>query len=144
MPRQRFPNVIPPLTNWGGIRTKLRQRQESAMIKANREAIAWDMLAIMGTSIRDIMTWDEDGNVKVKASNKIDDHAIRAIKSVRVRRDKDGGQTLEVELFDKVAVLRLLAKAAGLLDQAQEGDRPSVIGITVQPPDISDIEPESK
>jgi hypothetical protein len=140
-PKRRFPNVVPSLENWGGIRTRLKHRQESALIKANREQIAWDMLAVMGTSIRDVMTWDEDGQVKIKASRDISDTAIRAIKSVKVRRDKDGNETLEVELFDKVAVMRILAKAAGLLEQRDDADRPSVIGITVQPPDVTDIEP---
>jgi hypothetical protein len=34
-------------------------------------------------------------------------------------------------------VLRILAKASGLLDSPEESDKPSVIGITVQAPDGS-------
>jgi hypothetical protein len=88
------------------------------------------------TKITDIMEWDEDGQVKVKASKDIPDHALQAIKSLKV--NKDGN--LEIELYDKVGVLRLLAKASGLLDNPEESDKPSVIGINIKPPDVMDVE----
>ena len=81
------------------------------------------------------MTWDEAGNVTVKAAHQIPEHALTAIKNIKVRTDKDGNSTLEVELYDKVGVLRILAKASGLLDTPDESDKPSVIGITVQAPE---------
>jgi hypothetical protein len=85
------------------------------------------------------MDWDENGNVKVKTASQIPEHALQAIKNIRVRSDRDGNQTLEVELYDKIGVLRLLAKASGLLDNPDDGsDKPSVIGINVQAPE--DIE----
>jgi hypothetical protein len=97
------------------------------------------------TKITDVLTWDEDGNVKVKAASAIPDHALQAIKNIKVTRGKDGQQTLEVELYDKVGVLRLLAKASGLLDNPDDGsEKPSVIGINVQAPDITDIEEQDK
>jgi hypothetical protein len=93
------------------------------------------------TKITDILTWDENGNVKVKAASQIPDHALQSIKNIRVRREKDGTQTLDVELYDKVGVLRLLAKASGLLDNPDDGDdKPSVIGINVQAPEPVDVE----
>lgn len=88
------------------------------------------------TKITDIMEWDEDGQVKVKASKDIPEHALQAIKSIKV--NKDGN--LELELYDKVGVLRLLAKASGLLDNPEESDKPSVIGINIKPPDVMDVE----
>jgi hypothetical protein len=43
--------------------------------------------------------------------------------------------TLDIELYDKVGVLRLLAKAAGLLDNPDDGsEKPSVIDINVVAP----------
>jgi len=39
-----------------------------------------------------------------------------------------------------VAVLRILAKASGLLDNPDNEDKPSVIGINVRAPDIVDVE----
>jgi hypothetical protein len=92
------------------------------------------------TKITDILTWDEDGNVKVKAASAIPDHALQAIKNIKVTKGKDGAQTLDIELYDKIGVLRLLAKASGLLDNPDDGDKPSVIGINVQAPDIQDAE----
>jgi hypothetical protein len=88
------------------------------------------------TKITDIMEWDDEGKVKVKASKDIPDHALQAIKSIKV--NKDGN--LELELYDKVGVLRLLAKASGLLDNPDESDKPSVIGINIRPPDVQDVE----
>ena len=68
---------------------------------------------------------------------------FKAIKKIKVTPTKLGPQ-LEVELHDKVAVLRVLAKAAGLLEQQEDMDRPSVVGIVMQGPEqakpIIDIE----
>jgi hypothetical protein len=88
------------------------------------------------TKITDIMEWDDEGKVKVKASKDIPEHALQAIKSIKV--NKDGN--LELELYDKVGVLRLLAKASGLLDNPDESDKPSVIGINIKPPDVQDVD----
>jgi hypothetical protein len=93
------------------------------------------------TKITDIFEWDESGNVKVKPSNKIPEHALQSIKKISQRIDKDGNATIELELYDKVQVLRILAKASGLLDNPEDqSDKPSVIGINVKAPDIQDIE----
>ena len=96
------------------------------------------------TKITDVLTWDESGEVKVKAAHQIPEHALHAIKNIRVRKDKDGNSTLEVELYDKIGVLRLLAKASGLLDTPEDdNDKPSVIGINVQAPETVEIKGES-
>ena len=98
------------------------------------------------TNLTDIMSWDEDGNIKVKASKDIPEHALQAIKSIKstTRYDKEGNPTatLDIELFDKIGVLRLLAKASGLLDQQQESDKPSVIGVNIVAPEPIDVEVE--
>jgi hypothetical protein len=130
--------VIPPLTNWGGVRTVQRRLERSTTLAANKEAVAYGLLAMANTRITDIMSWDEHGNVTVKRSSDIPEHALNAIKNVKVRTDKDGASTLEIELYDKVAVLRLLAKASGLLDNPDNEDRPSVIGINVKAPEVID------
>ena len=138
MARVKHPTVIPPLTNWGGVRTVQRRLERSTTLAANKEAVAYSLLAMANTRITDIMSWDERGNVTVKRSSDIPEHALNAIKNVKVRTDKDGASTLEVELYDKVAVLRLLAKASGLLDNPDNEDRPSVIGINVKAPEVID------
>jgi len=133
-------NQIPSLKNWGGIRSVQRRLERSATIVENREAVAYSLLCMANTKITDVLTWDEEGNVKVKAASAIPDHALQAIKNIRVTRGKDGAQTLEVELYDKIGVLRLLAKASGLLDNPDDGeDKPSVIGINIQAPEDVEV-----
>jgi hypothetical protein len=136
---------IPSLKNWGGIRTVQQRLGGSTTIAKNREAVAYSLLTIANTKITDIMEWDDQGNIKVKASKDMPEHALQAIKSIKVNEkyDKEGGciRTLDIELYDKVGVLRILAKASGLLDTVEESDKPSVIGINVKAPEIIDIEP---
>ena len=140
-PKSRISEQVPSLKNWGGVRSISRRMERSATIIENREAIAFSLLCMANTKITDIMTWDENGNVKVKAASDIPDHALQAIKNIKVTRGKDGAQTLDIELYDKVGVLRLLAKASGLLDSPDDGsDKPSVIGINVQAPEPIDVE----
>ena len=127
---------IPSMQNWGGIRSIQKRLERSATIMENKEAVAYSLLCMANTKITDIMEWDDQGNIQVKASKDIPEHALQAIKTIRV--NKDGN--LEIELYDKVGVLRLLAKASGLLDSPDDSDRPSVIGINIKPPDIEDVE----
>ena len=127
---------IPSMQNWGGIRSIQKRLERSATIMENKEAVAYSLLCMANTKITDIMEWDEAGQIKVKASKDIPDHALQAIKSIKV--NKDGN--LELELYDKVGVLRLLAKASGLLDNPEDSDKPSVIGINIKAPDVTDVE----
>lgn len=135
MARGKGPTQIPSVAGWGGTRSIERRLERSATLAGNREAVAYALLCMANTKITDILTWDEEGNVKVKAAHQIPEHALQAIKNIRVKTDRDGNSTLEVELYDKVGVLRLLAKASGLLDAPEDSDKPSVIGITVQAPE---------
>jgi hypothetical protein len=122
------------MKNWGGVRSIERRLERSNTIVANREAVAYTLLCMANTKITDIMDWDESGNVRVKRASDIPEHALQAIKNIRVKSDRDGNSTLEVELYDKVGVLRLLAKASGLLDNPDENDKPSVIDVNVVAP----------
>lgn len=126
---------IPSLKNWGGVRSVQRRLERSSTIVANREAVAYTLLCMANTKITDIMDWDERGNVRVKRASDIPEPALQAIKSIKVKVDKDGNSNLEIELYDKVGVLRLLAKASGLLDNPDDGsDKPSVIDVNVVAP----------
>lgn len=135
---------IPSIKGWGGVRNVQQRLGGSSTIAKNREAVAYALLTIANTKLTDIMEWDEEGNIKVKASKNIPEHALQAIKSIKVneRYDKDGNcnRTLDIELYDKVGVLRILAKASGLLDTQDESDKPSVIGINVKAPEIIEAE----
>jgi len=133
-------NQIPSMQNWGGIRSITKRLERSATIVENREAVAYTLLCMANTKITDIMEWDASGNVMVKSAKDIPEHALQAIKNIKQRTDKDGNTTIEIEMFDKIGVLRILAKASGLLDAPDESDKPSVIGVNIKPPDIIDVE----
>jgi hypothetical protein len=133
--KPKMSEQIPSLKNWGGIRSVQRRLERSSTIMANKEAVAYSLLCMANTKITDVMEWDESGNVRVKPSSSIPDHALQSIKNIRVKTDKDGNSTLELELYDKVGVLRLLAKASGLLDNPDDGsEKPSVIDVNVVAP----------
>jgi len=138
MTKSRIGEQIPSLKNWGGIRSINRRMERSGTMLGNKEAIAYQILAMLNTKLSDIVSWDESGNVTVKASHQIPEHALQSIKSIKVRTDRDGNSTLEVELFDKVGVLRLAAKASGLLDAPDDGDKPSVIDVNVVAPEAKE------
>lgn len=127
---------IPSLSGYGGVRTLQKNLEKSTTIAANREAVAYSLLCMANTKITDVMTWDDQGNVKVRASKDIPEAALQSIKSIKI--DKDG--MISVEFWDKVQTLRLLAKASGLLDNPDESDKPSVIGINIKAPQVIDNE----
>ena len=127
--------VIPSLSGYGGTKPpRVRELGKTNTIKQNKEAIATEMLCMATTSVRDIMEWDDYGNVKLKASKDIPEYAHRAIKKVTCTVSKDGAVSTSVELHDKVRTLRTLAKAAGLMEVEQNMDKPSVIGFNVKAP----------
>jgi hypothetical protein len=121
---------IPSLAGYGGVRTLQKNLEKSTTLAANREAVVYSLLSIANTKVTDIMEWDHTGQVQVKASKDIPEHALQAIKSVKI--DKDG--QVAIEMWDKVGILRILAKASGLLDNPEESDKPSVIGINIKAP----------
>ena len=125
---------IPSLAGYGGVKTLQRNLERSTTIAANREQVAYSLLSIANTKISDVMEWDHTGKVKVKASADIPDHAMQAIKSIKINQDGD----IAIEFWDKPAILRILAKASGMLDNPEESDKPSVIGINVKAPEIID------
>ncbi len=134
--KSQISEQIPSLKNWGGVRSVQRRMERSATITGNREAIAYQMVSMAMTNITHIATWDEEGRLKVKSASQIPEHALASIKKINARVDKDGNSYLEIELYDKVALLRLLAKASGLLDNPDDGsEKPSVIDVNVVAPD---------
>jgi hypothetical protein len=122
---------IPSLAGYGGVRALQKNLERSTTLAANREAVSYSLLSIANTKPTDIMEWDSEGNIKVKASKDIPEHALQAIKSIKTvtKTDKEGNSytTIDIELWDKVGVLRILAKASGLLDNPEESDKPSLI-----------------
>ena len=135
-PKSQVSEQIPSLKNWGGVRSVQKRLERSSTITGNREAIAYQMVSMAMTNITHIATWDDQGRLRVKTASEIPEHALASIKKISSRVDKEGNSYLEVELYDKVALLRLLAKASGLLDSPDDGsDKPSVIDVNVVAPD---------
>ena len=134
-PEPRGDPDFPDLREWGGVTRVRREMRRSATIMANREAIAWHVLAMGATFITDVVSWDEAGELKFVPSGKLDPRHKGMIKSVEQRLDKEGNVVgLKVTLYDRVAVLRLLAGAAGLLRKDADEDKPAVMGVRVRGP----------
>tara|TARA_R110000803_G_scaffold166059_2_gene229423 strand:- start:838 stop:1254 length:417 start_codon:yes stop_codon:yes gene_type:complete len=127
---------IPSLSGYGGVRALQKKLERSTTLAANKEAVSYSLLCMANTKITDIMQWDDQGNISFKASNDISEQALQSIKSIKI--DKTG--QMQIEMFDKVGVLRILAKASGLLDNPEQSDKPSVIGINIKPPKVIDNE----
>jgi hypothetical protein len=126
---------FPDLRDFGGVSRVRREMRRSATIMANREAIAWHMLAMGSTVITDVVGWNEAGELKFVPSSKVDPRHIGMVKSIEQRLDKAGNVVgIKLTLYDRVAVLRLLAGAAGLLRKDADDDKPAVMGVRVRGP----------
>ena len=60
----------------------------------------------------------------------------RSIKKLKVAPTQYGNQ-IEIEMHDKLAALRLLAKHYGMLNVDSSQNRPSVLGINIQGPETT-------
>jgi len=126
--------VLPNLKNFASVRAIKRKIKGSDVIYKNREALAQELINLGTANITDIITWAnaEDGSTvtEVKDIQDIPKASLAAIKRIRVLQDG----TLDIEMVDKVRVLQMLAKSAGLLDVEQDGDKPAVIDIKMVGP----------
>lgn len=130
-----------PVVKYGGVRMLQRRIKRSEIIEHNKEAVAQELIDLSVSKITDIIDWT-DGKIKLKDVDEIPESALKAIKKVRVYGKESNN--FEIELHDKVRSLQVVAKAAGLLEQHDnEDDRPAVIGIKIEGPDIIEIK-ESK
>ena len=122
----------PVFAGYGGIREVQRRIKGSELIYKNRDALAAELLAIASANITDIVEW-KDGATKLKPVEDIPKHVLGAIRRVRVTPTQHG-QQVDIELVDKVRVYQMLAKAAGLLDQEYESDKPAVVQVNMIAP----------
>jgi len=98
-----------------------------------KQAVVQELEALASSEITDVLSWDEMGQVQIRASNELSPRARRTIKKVKVTQTQDGAN-IEVEMHDKLTALRLLAKHRGLLEPNSDEMRPSMIGINVTGP----------
>lgn len=111
----------------------------AAQDEDRREAVVQELEALSGSEITDVLSWDEMGRVQVRASDQLSPRARRAIKKVKITPGEEGN-TIEVEMHDKLSALRLLAKHRGLLEPNSDDRRPSMIGINVKGPEVTTYE----
>ena len=116
----------PPLGRFGGVRLVQRRIGRSETLYQHKEAVAAELIALGTANITDIVNLDGT----VKPIDEIPEEALRAIKKISVR-----GDDITIEMHDKVSVLRVLAKASGMLDPEQNEDKPSIVGINIKGPD---------
>lgn len=105
----------------------------SEIIYDNRDALAQELLRLGSSKITDVVDI-EGGTVTLKELDDIPEHALTAIKKIKVTPTRNGDQ-VEVEMIDKVRVLQMLAKSAGLLETEKVGDKPSIVNIEMVMPD---------
>lgn len=118
----------------------LSLKEAKALLKsdqlAKREAVEQELAAIGASELTDILEWDSNGRVQVKDSANLPERTKRAIKKVKILPTQYGNQ-VEVEMHDKIAALRLLAKHYGMLNVDSSLNKPSVLGINIQGPETT-------
>ena len=119
-----------PVGRFGGVRMVQRRIGRSETLYQNKEVVAAELLMVATSSITDIVNLDGS----LKPLDEIPEHALRAIK--KITPTKDG---VSIEMHDKVATLRVLAKASGLLDAEANQEKPSIVGINMRGP-VLDVE----
>ena len=114
--------------------TTRQMRQDLASPDVDRrEAVVQELEAIAAGEATDVISWDAMGQVQLTPSDQLSERAKRSIKKVKVTPNQHGN-SIEVEMHDKLSALRLLAKHRGLLEPNSDDRRPSMIGINVTGP----------
>lgn len=131
-PKRPSKTKDPVFAGYGGIREVQKRLKGSELIYKNRDALAADILSMAAANVTDIVEWS-DGVTKLKPIDEIPKHVLGAIRRVRVTPTQHG-QQVDVEMIDKVRVYQMLAKAAGLLDQERESDKPAVVEVNMIAP----------
>ena len=92
------------------------------------------MLSIAGSNLTDVIQWDVAGNINLIDSASLPAHVQKSIKKIKVTPGAYGN-SIEVEMHDKLAALRVMARYHGLTEPNSDSDtRPSVIGINIKGP----------
>ena len=91
---------------------------EAAKLRA--EDVVARLSAIADGKITDVATWDEAGNVVVKAAGALTDAQARAVKKIKQTTTQDGKKILEIEMESRTPALHLLGQYHGLF-KGQEG-----------------------
>lgn len=125
---------------------KLSVRSQRAALRggdeARREAVRQELEALAAAEITDVVSWtvgaDGTPRVQVVESAALSPRARKAIKKVKVTPGQYG-DTIEVEMHDKVSALRLMARTSGLMEGGDDRDaRPTLVGINIRGPAVDE------
>ena len=134
--------VVPPAKGFGGVGPINKRLRGSQIIYDNRDALAEAMLGIASANITDIMEW-QGKQLSIKDVGDIPENALSAIKKIKITPTQQG-EIIEVEMVDKVRMMQLLAKSAGLLDQEKNSEKPAVVNIEMVMPQEQKKKDEKK
>ena len=112
------------------------RKQRAALASSDdgrREAVVQELEAIAAGEATDVIQWDGMGRVTLTPSDQLPERARRSVKKVKVTPNQYGN-TIEVEMHDKLSALRLLAKHRGLLEPNAGDQKPSMICINITGP----------
>jgi hypothetical protein len=118
------------------------RKQRAALASSDdgrREAVVQELEAIAAGEATDVIQWDGMGRVTLTPSDQLPERARRSVKKVKVTPNQYGN-TIEVEMHDKLSALRLLAKHRGLLEPNANDQKPSMIGINITGPTARIVE----
>lgn len=105
-----------------------------------KEAVKQELQAIAASNITDVLKWTESGAMALLRTDDIPQHVQKAIKKVKVTPNQYGN-AIEVEMHDKLAALRVLARYHGLTEPNSDSDsRPSILGINLKGPEVTTYE----
>lgn len=105
-----------------------------------KEAVRQELQAIGASNVTDILQWDAMGEITLRSSDSLPAHVQKGIKKVKVTPGQNGN-SIEVEMHDKLAALRVLAKHYGLMEANADADsRPSILGINLKGPEVTTYE----
>jgi|TARA_Y100000114_G_scaffold152046_1_gene169746 hypothetical protein len=121
------------MNNLGGVRDIKKKLRGSDVIFQNRDKLAEALLSISQAKVTDVVDWDDQGKVSIKNLDEIPEHALQSIKKIKARPVGESFE-VEIEMIDKVRVLQMLAKSAGILDKEHESEKPSVIEVNMVGP----------
>ena len=125
--------AVPRMNNLGGVRDIKKKLRGSDVIFQNRDKLAEALLSISQAKVTDVVDWDDQGKVSIKNLDEIPEHALQSIKKIKARPVGESFE-VEIEMIDKVRVLQMLAKSAGILDKDHESEKPSVIEVNMVGP----------
>jgi len=106
---------------------------------SRKQSVIDELEAIATGEITDVLSWDMLGRVQVRPSDELSERARRSIKKVKITPNEHGN-SIEVEMHDKLSALLLLAKHRVLLEPNSDETRPSMIGINVTGPKTTTYE----